>query len=159
MPAKKETARIYKDKLTQKIMVSGKPLKRGMPRYRDHVVTYVCGQLVQGHGLDTILPALTDDELPSLIDFMDILTTRDSWKQTYERAKQIRHSLTEERLITAVQKYMNSPDPSDKEALKAMNTALEVLKKGSVSQDKIQIQVFSNLPKGFWDGHDKNVVK
>ena len=151
--------KVHKDRLEDKILVNGKPLKKGMVRYREHVVNYVCGQLVQGKGLDTILPSETTDELPALIDFMEIIATKDSYKKTYNRAKQIRHSLTEERLITAVQKYMNSPDPSDKAALQAMNTALEVLKKGNVAPETVKIEVYSNLAPGFWSGHDKNVVK
>ena len=117
---------------------------------KKYIVRWVCGQLVQGKGLDTVLPVEPEGQKPDILAFMKMINSDDDLKKLYEEAKTVRYNYLSEQLITAVNKYKTNPRHGDAEAMKAMNKAIEMLEKGGINNTQISIEVVSNLPKDFW---------
>ena len=122
--------------------------------YADLVVKYVCGQIAQTKSLEEILPVESSDSLPDIMTFMEMVESKQSLLQLYNKARKARYTLLSEQLVGAVRKYQQDPSPENADVLKAIQAARVYLEKGGVSHDAVTIEVTSVIPAGFWEQSD-----
>ena len=155
--ATKKNSPVTFDTKKQQFLKDGKPITKRNRRYGLYVLHYVCGQVAQGVSLNDILPVEPGGAMPNIVEFMRLVNSSEANKKVYNEAKQGRFIMISEKLVQAVQVYLQDPTPENQEVLKALNATRTYLEKGLADQDSITIEVHSLMPKDFWHQSDWRV--